>query len=89
MADVMQGIAEDVRFNHGAASLLASRCRAAANAIDNQAPGRAVWVQHGLEDFQGYYSQLFAQNGQVQASDASLLAARLREVASGAEAALP
>ena len=85
MADVMQGISADVRFNHGAAQLLANRCRAAANAIDNQAGSRASWVQHGLVDFQGYYSQLFQQNGQVQASDATLLAARLREVASGAE----
>lgn len=85
MADVMQGISEDVRFDHGAAQSLASRCRAAANAIDNQAGGRASWVQHGLEDFKGYYSQLFQQNGGVQATDATLLAARLREVASGVE----
>ena len=85
MADVMQGISKDVRFNHAAAQTLISRCRAAASAIDNQAGGRASWVQHGLEDFQGYYAQLFRQNGQVQSSDASLLSARLREVATGVE----
>ncbi len=85
MSDPMHGIAEDVRFDHGAADTLASRCRSAASAIDNQAGSRASWVLHGLEDFSGYYAQLFEQNGSVQASDASLLASRLREVASGAD----
>ena len=85
MADPMHGIAEDVRFDHAAASTLATRCRTAASAIDSQAGDRAAWVQHGMEDFVGYYSQLFRQNGTVQASDARLLASRLREVATGVE----
>ncbi len=85
MTSPLHGIEEDVPFDHAAADALRTACNQAASAIEGQAGSRASWVAHGLEDFQGYYSQLFAQNGQVQASDASLLAARLREVASGAE----
>ena len=78
---IMQGIESDVRFNHVAASTLARRCRNAANAIEGQATSRSGWVAHALADFLGYYSELFRGNGRVQASDARLLVARLREVA--------
>ena len=82
---IMQGIESDVRFNHVAASTLARRCRNAANAIEGQATSRSGWVAHALADFLGYYSELFRGNGRVQASDARLLVARLREVAEGAD----
>lgn len=85
MISVIKGIESDVRFNHSAASTLASRCRTAANRIDGQAGSRATWVNHALTDFRGYYAALFRGNGSVQAADARLLAARLREVASGVE----
>lgn len=82
---IMQGIESDVRFNHVAASTLARRCRNAANAIEGQTTSRSGWVAHALADFLGYYSELFRGNGRVQASDARLLVARLREVAEGAD----
>ena len=85
MADAMHGISSDVRFNHAAASLLAQRCRTAASTIEGQAGDRAGWVSHGLTDFVGYYAQLFGQNASVQANDATLLASRLREVATAAD----
>ena len=85
MSSVMHGIESDVRFNHAAATTLASRCRTAASAIDGQAGSRASWVEHALVDFKGYYSELFRGNGSVQAADARLLASRLREVADGVE----
>lgn len=81
MNDVLHGIEENVRFDHNAASLLASGCRNAATAIDGQAGSRASWVAHGMTDFQGYYSPLFQQNGTTQAGDATRLAAALRDVA--------
>lgn len=81
MNDVLRGISEDVRFNHAAASSLATGCRNAATAIDGQAGSRASWVTHGMVDFSGYYSQLFQQNGTIQAGDATRLAAALRDVA--------
>ncbi|HHU39598.1 MAG TPA: type IV secretion protein Rhs [Propionibacterium sp.] len=85
MSSVMHGIESDVRFNHAAARTLASRCRRAANAIDGQTGSRASWVEHGLTDFKGHYSELFRGNGHVQAADARLLVSRLREVADGAD----
>ena len=78
---VMQGITEDVPFDHGAADALVTACTNAASAIEGQTGSRASWVAHGLEDFKGYYAQLFEQNGRTQASDASHLATRLRQVA--------
>ena len=78
---VLAGIDEDVRFNHGAADSLARACRNAATAIDNQAGDRASWVTHGLTDFEGYYADLFEQNGTTQAGDATRLASALRDVA--------
>lgn len=85
MSGVLHGIDQDVRFNHAAATELASGCRAAASALDNQAGPRASWVTHALTDFQGYYSELFRQNGTTQAGDATRLAAALRDVATKVE----
>ena len=84
-SDIMRGIESNVRFNHAAAEALAKGCRDAATAIENQAGHRSTWVEHGLTDFAGYYAQLFRGNGRVQAADADLLVARLREVATGAD----
>ncbi len=81
MTSPLHGIEEDVPFDHAAADALRTACNQAASAIEGQAGSRASWVAHGLEDFQGYYSQLFQQNGTTQAGDASLLVTRLREVA--------
>ncbi|RRD02870.1 type IV secretion protein Rhs, partial [Arachnia propionica] len=80
MSDVMQGISEDVQFNHEHADALITACNDAADTVENQTASRSSWLSHGLEDFSGYYAQLFQQNGSVQASDASLLVTRLREV---------
>ena len=34
-----------------------------------------------MEDFSGYYARLFERNGEIQASDAKVVALRLGEVA--------
>lgn len=77
----MKGIDQDVPFDHAAANALVTACNNAASAIEGQTGSRASWVTHGLEEFKGYYSQLFQQNGRTQASDATHLVTRLRQVA--------
>ena len=77
----MQGISENVQFNHEHADALIAACTDAADTVENQTASRSAWLSHGLEDFSGYYARLFEQNGEVQASDASLVVTRLREVA--------
>ncbi len=81
MGDVMQGISEDVRFNHEHADTLITACSTAASLIDNQTFSRSSWVSHALQDFSGYYSELFEQNASVASSDETLVATRLREIA--------
>lgn len=76
MGDVMQGISEDVRFNHEHADTLISACNTAAALVDTQTPSRSSWVSHALQDFSGYYSELFEQNASVSSSDAVLMATR-------------
>ncbi|QBR92879.1 DUF6531 domain-containing protein [Nocardioides euryhalodurans] len=76
-------IDEDVRFDHGAADTLASRCDAAADVIEGQAGSRASWKNTALTDFRGAFSELFRSNASVAAADATELASRLREVATG------
>ena len=85
MTDPLHGTAEDVRFDHVASADLARTCRNAATSIEDQAGSRASWVQHGLVDFAGYYSQVFSENGHIQAADAGGLVIALRNVATAAE----
>ena len=85
MTDPLHGTAEDVRFDHVASADLARACRNAATSIEDQAGSRASWVQHGLVDFAGYYSQVFSENGHIQAADAGGLVIALRNVATAAE----
>lgn len=85
MTDPLHGTAEDVRFDHVASADLARTCRNAATSIEDQAGSRASWVQHGLVDFAGYYSQVFSENGRIQAADAGGLVIALRNVATAAE----
>lgn len=80
MSDPMSGIEEDVRFDHDHAYSLIHACFDASDTIREQTMPRYLWLSHGLVDFEGYYAQLFEQNGDVQASDATLLATRLDEV---------
>lgn len=82
MAD-LGAIEEDVPFDFGAASALASACDAAASSVDGQAGSRAGFVLTGLTDFTGHFADLFSDNAATAAGDASELAERLREVASG------
>ena len=82
MAD-LGAIEEDVPFDFGAASALASACDAAASSVDGQAGSRAGFVSTGLTDFTGHFADLFSDNAVTAAGDASELSERLREVASG------
>ena len=83
MAD-LGAIDEDVRFDYGAADRLASLCDAAAGVIEGQTGSRASWKSTALTDFRGHFSELFRSNAAVAAGDATELASRLREVATGA-----
>ena len=76
-------IEEDVPFDFGVASTLATACDNAATAVDGQAGSRASWVTTGLTDFKGHFSELFRTNASVAAGDATELSSRLREVATG------
>lgn len=85
MTDPLHGIADNVRFDHAAAADLARTCRNAATSLENQAGSRSGWVEHGLTDFAGYYSEVFRENGRIQAADAGGLVVALRRVATAAE----
>ncbi len=84
MAD-LGAIEEDVPFDDGAADTLITDCRTAATAIDGQAGERSSWVTTAMTDFKGRFSELFQANAATAAGDATELANRLREVATGAE----
>ena len=77
-------INDNVRFSAGAADSLISLCTSAVSVIQGQSGSRAALVNSGLTDFRGHFSELFRSNGRVQAGDAELLIARLRQVADGA-----
>ena len=77
----MHGIEQDVPFDHEHAFALIYACIDAEETINNQAGSRHRWLHHGLEDFSGYYARLFERNGEIQASDAKVVALRLGEVA--------
>ncbi len=83
MAD-LGAIAEDVPFDFGTASSLATAFDGAATAIDNQASSRSSWVTTGLTDFKGRFSEIFRSNAVVAANDATELSTRLRQVATQA-----
>ncbi len=76
-------IEEDVPFDFGVASTLATACDNAASAVEGQSGSRASWVTTGLIDFKGHFSTVFADNAAVAAGDATELSSRLREVATG------
>ncbi|RRD48092.1 hypothetical protein, partial [Arachnia propionica] len=80
MSDVMQGITEDVKFNHEHADALINACNDAADTIEGQTSSRSSWLNDALTDFKGYYADIFKRNGEIQVSDASLVVTRLREV---------
>ena len=84
MAD-LGAIDEDVPFDAGTADTLITACRAAASSIDGQAGQRASSVTTAMTDFKGHFSELFSANAPTAAGDATELANRLREVATGAE----
>ncbi|BAK34420.1 hypothetical protein MLP_14060 [Microlunatus phosphovorus NM-1] len=83
MAD-LGAIAEDVPFDFGTASTLATAFDNAATAVDGQAGSRSSWVTTGLTDFKGRFSEIFRTNAAVAASDATELSSRLRQVATQA-----
>ena len=77
--------AHDVDFDFGTANALIGAFRAAATKIESQAGSRSSLVATARADFKGHFSQLFADNARVASSDATELAARLRETADGAK----
>ncbi|MGI3785115.1 MAG: DUF6531 domain-containing protein, partial [Janthinobacterium lividum] len=64
---------------------LARASRSAATSIDGQVGHRAGFVRTGSVDFAGHFSALFAQNARTAAGDATELAGKLRDVATGAD----
>lgn len=85
MADL--GVYEqDVVFDNGTADALISAFDLAASKIEGQSGSRSSLVATAGAEFQGHFSQLFADNARVASADATELAARLREAANGAKA---
>lgn len=85
MADVLQGIEENVPFDHGAADRLIAACRATAGVIDEQRGPRSSWTSTAMTQFRGRFSRLFQANCDVERGDATELRGRLLELAAGAE----
>ncbi|MDF2993809.1 MAG: Rhs family protein, partial [Microbacterium sp.] len=74
--------APDLTYDFGAADAVASAANAAANHIEDQSGSRISNVATANTDFQGHFSQLFAANAEIAASDARELVFRLRDIAS-------
>ncbi|MFL4479905.1 DUF6531 domain-containing protein [Paeniglutamicibacter sp. ORCA_105] len=84
MADL--GVYEhDVVFDNGTADALISAFNLAASRIEGQSGSRSSLAATAGTEFQGHFSQLFADNARVASADATELAARLRETAAGAK----
>ena len=82
----LKGVDEDVPYNADDADSLASACRSSATLIDGQASTRSTAVTTAQEDFQGHFADLFTANAAVQVTDATNLAAALRDVATKVDA---
>jgi len=74
--------APDLTYDFGLAEAVASAANAAASAVEGQSGTRASYVTTAGQDFQGYFSELFAANAATAAGDARELASRLRDVSS-------
>lgn len=81
MSDVMQGIEQDVVFDHATCEALANFCTNTASLVDGQAGSRAGAVSTGSTDFQGRFSRIFQTNAETAARDRGELTGRLRELA--------
>lgn len=68
---------EPVVFDYDAAGQLVTAARGAAAAIRNEKGARSRAVTVAMEQFQGYYSQLFATNARTAAGDGDQLIAAL------------
>ncbi|WP_161606232.1 DUF6531 domain-containing protein [Microlunatus speluncae] len=86
MVDIsnLGAIDEDVPFDVDTADDLITAFNGAAKDIDGQSSERSQLVTTALSDFEGNFSDLFKGNASVASADASELADRLREVATGA-----
>ena len=82
----LKGVDEDVPYDADDADSLASACRSSATLIDGQASTRSTAVTTAQEDFQGHFADLFTANAAVQVTDATNLAAALRDVATKVDA---
>ncbi|MDN6854475.1 MAG: hypothetical protein L0L66_07080, partial [Bifidobacterium crudilactis] len=69
-----------VTFNMANANALKDAANAAAAALDGQASTREGYRATGASEFQGYYADLFSQNGGMQQADWTNLSAALRAV---------
>jgi len=77
-------IEEDVPFDNGVADRLIAVCDGAASTVSGQSGSRASWQATAAKDFKGHFADLFRDNQSTARADAAELAARLREVATGA-----
>ena len=84
MAD-LGAFEHDVVFDNGTADALISAFNLAASNIEGQSGSRSSLVATAGAEFQGHFSKLFADNARVASADATELAARLREAATGAK----
>lgn len=71
---------KDVVFDEAAAEDLKSKCTTAATRVEDLHASRTGWVTTAETDFEGYYSDVFSDNADSEATDASNLATCLRNV---------
>lgn len=86
MVDIadLGAIDEDVPFNNTVADNLIEAFDGAASDIEGQTSSRSTHVKTAMGVFRGHFSELFSSNASVASADATELADRLREVATGA-----
>jgi RHS repeat-associated protein len=77
----VSGASHGGRFDYHLAGAVRSAFESAALRIEEQSRSRGTYVTSAMEDFQGHFSTVFAENARMAASDATSLATAMRTVA--------
>jgi hypothetical protein len=78
MADVLEGIEDDVPFKWEAAASLERELRSAAGVLDGQIPQRNAYAGDAQREWRGVYSLQFAGRMEIATSDARRLSGALQ-----------
>ncbi|HLS02396.1 MAG TPA: hypothetical protein VK054_10535, partial [Beutenbergiaceae bacterium] len=72
----MRGV-EDLTFDFDLASSVVTHAQDSIQALEGQQVSRASVVDHALEDFRGWFSEVFADNAKQAVADREQLVGRL------------